>query len=405
MIHMRRDFDRKKLSELSFLIGDEDVIAAMMEQPIRRPFDVEVCEFLNTVSKVLMEDSSSRQFSDVVTLAFWLRKSSVMQLKKRFYNDGMFRVGRGVAFHIAPSNVAVNFAYSLFAGLMTGNANIVRLPSKHFEQVDIIAAAIRSAIESHQAMAPYLALVRYERDRAINDMLSSLADIRIVWGGDATISELRSSALPPRSTEITFADRYSFVVINSDVYLAIENKEKIAQDFYNDTYLSDQNACTSPKIVVWLGEQREKAKEVFWDLLHELVRKKYQHQPIQSVNKLTSSYLVAGDWPGIKVEPHADNLIIRVRVSRLLPELMDYKENSGFFFEFDCDDVMQLRNICNDMRCQTIAYIGEKESLHPLLTSGIRGVDRVVPVGKTMDFNLIWDGYDLVSQMTRVIWG
>lgn len=40
--------------------------------------------------------------------------------------------GRGVAFHIAPSNVAVNFAFSLAAGLLTGNANIVRLSSKPF---------------------------------------------------------------------------------------------------------------------------------------------------------------------------------------------------------------------------------------------------------------------------------
>ena len=39
----------------------------------------------------------------------------------------------------------------------------------------------------------------------------------------------------------------------------------------------------------------------------------------------------------------------------------------------------------------------------PLLESGVKGIDRIVPIGHTMDFDLLWDGYDLVSQMTRVI--
>ena len=41
--------------------------------------------------------------------------------------------------------------------------------------------------------------------------------------------------------------------------------------------------------------------------------------------------------------------------------------------------------------------------LLPLLKSGIRGVDRVVPMGHTMDFDLTWDGYNLVNQLTRVV--
>ena len=38
-----------------------------------------------------------------------------------------------------------------------------------------------------------------------------------------------------------------------------------------------------------------------------------------------------------------------------------------------------------------------------LLDAGIKGVDRIVPVGKTMDFDLFWDGYDLYSCLTRVV--
>lgn len=55
-------------------------------------------------------------------------------------------------------------------------------------------------------MKPYVSLIRYERDQETNDLLSSIADLRIVWGGDTTIAQLRKSPLPPKSTEITFDD-------------------------------------------------------------------------------------------------------------------------------------------------------------------------------------------------------
>ena len=57
---------------------------------------------------------------------------------------------------------------------------------------------------------------------------------------------------------------------------------KYTADFYNDTYLTDQNACTSPKLVIWLGNNKLEAKKIFWDNLHELVKKKYTVQPVQA---------------------------------------------------------------------------------------------------------------------------
>ena len=59
--------------------------------------------------------------------------------------------------------------------------------------------------------------------------------------------------------------------------------------------------------------------------------------------------------------------------------------------------------ICDDIHCQTIGYIGNKDMFISLLKSGIKGVDRIVPVGKTMDFDLIWDGYNLEKMFTRTI--
>ena len=393
-----------KLSSVSYMIGSTDSINDMLNVSVKEPFSEDVVLFLSELSKKIMADKAAKAFPDVITLGFWLRKSSVMSLKERYCNnDEEVRVGRGITFHIAPSNVAVNYAYSLFSSLIMGNANIVRIPSKDFPQVSIINRLILSTLENHREIEKYICLVRYGRDKLINDIFSSIADVRVVWGGDATIAELRQSPMKPRATEITFADRYSLAVIDSDVFLAESNQINLIEGFYNDTFLSDQNACTSPRVVVWTGNQITKAKDRFWSMLHEMAEKKYEFQSIMGVNKLTSSYLAAVFLPCVKIVRGEDNLIIRLAVDTLDEKIMDLRDNSGYFFEYDCKDILELKTICNDTRIQTIGYIGNNELLKKLAKSGIKGIDRIVPVGKTMDFDMIWDGYDLSERLSRRI--
>ncbi len=403
---IRMQLNSSKNENISYVLGDRETVEQMMLTSALTPFHETVVNYLNEVSRILMADKNAKAYPDIITFAFWIRKASSIQLCQRFYQkDGNFYIGRGILFHIAPSNVPVNYAYSLVAGLLTGNANIVRIPSRDFPQINIINDALKEALKliSYKMLREYICLVRYGREQEVNDWFSSIADVRIIWGGDATIAEIRKSSLAPRAGEITFADRFSIAVIDSDNYLKNGDKKRIAEDFYNDTYLTDQNACTSPRIVVWVGKEKETAKKEFWDNLHELVERKYKFQPIQGINKLTSSYLAAVSKDNIKVEPHDDNLLIRVKVPRLFDGLMDLKDNSGYFFEYDCADILELRGLCDDKRCQTIAYVGDKEMLFPLLQTGIKGVDRIVPIGKTMDFDLIWDGYNLFERLTRQI--
>ncbi len=224
---MRQNFDEGILERVSFLAGSKDLVRALPGVPVKRPFEERIVAFLNDVSRALLADPQAKKFSDVVTFAFWIRRASILKLKDRFEETGSLRLGRGVAFHIAPSNVPVNFAYSLVAGLLTGNANIVRIPTKDFEQVGMIVRAWNHVLEQYEDMKTYGLLVRYGREKAVNDLFSSMADVRIVWGGDATIAELRKSPLLPRSGEIAFADRYSLAIIDADYYLERADKVKI----------------------------------------------------------------------------------------------------------------------------------------------------------------------------------
>lgn len=398
--------------KIQYLVGTHQTLENMPRIAPIKPFSELVVNFLNEVSKQLMSDKIGRAYADIITLGFWLRKASILQLKKKYLLEERNMIGRGMAFHIAPSNVAVNYAYSLFTSLLCGNANVVRIPSKEFPQVDIINKAINKVLlrDEFATIKAYICLIKYERNKDINDFISSMCDVRVIWGGDHTIEEIRKSPLSPRATEITFADRYSLAVIDSGVYLADTNKEKIISDFYNDSYLSDQNACTSPRVVVWTGNDISEAKDDFWNRLHDFAKHKYYFQPIQGVDKLSQIYLAAACYESDAIDKNilkkvesTDNLLVRLTAKSLSPELMKYRGNSGFFYEYDCQNILEIRDFCNNTHCQTIGVIGDSSLIKPLLDSGLKGVDRVVPVGHTMDFDLIWDGYNLLERLTRTI--
>jgi len=99
-----------------------------------------------------------------------------------------------------------------------------------------------------------------------------------------------------------------------------------------------------------------------------------------------------------------DQLITRVRVDALHEDLPVYRAGSGFFIEYEARTFAEIRPLCGSS-CQTLSYYGmDKESLlQEVLTMCPAGIDRIVPMGHTMDFALIWDGVDLIRSMSRVI--
>lgn len=400
---------------LEYILGDQQIVELMKAESALPPFHESIIDFLDRISKKLLKDPQAKKYPDVITFAFWCRRASLLEMKKNIEwllaaeKKGI--LGRGIAFHIAPSNVAMNFAYSFTAALLAGNANIVRLPSKSFPQIDCLCNVFREILEEFPEWKRFFCFVRYGHELEITNIFSKISDIRIIWGGDATIQEIRKSPLKIRGKEIVFADRYSIAVIDASYYLLLtqEQKKQKARDFYNDTYLMDQNACTSPMLLVWVGKQTivEEAQKYFWKINLEWIQEKYELQAVQAVKKLQALYRLAVAVPGIRVVPSEaiDNRIFRIKVPQISLELINYKENSGFFMEYSTENLEDILPICEN-RCQTISFLGDtldKELRGLVKTYRPLGVDRIAPMGKTMDFSLIWDGYDLIREMSREI--
>lgn len=369
------------------------------------PFCDEVIHFLHTLSCRLLQSVDAKVYPDVVTFAFWCRKASLLEMKAQHQNKKL-RLGRGVVFHITPSNVPINFAYSLVVGLLAGNANIVKVPRKIFPQVEIVCFAIDELLKNDEfsSLANHIALLQYEHDYEITAYFSQNADVRIIWGGDNTISEIRRAPLPPRSFDITFADKYSLCVINADEYIKEKAPERVAFDFYNDTYLFDQNACTAPHLIVWLGNTDSilTAKERFWGELHKIVKERHGLQPVLSVDKYAAVCGLAITQGNAQIEKMPDNLIVRVAINKLPQNIDEYRSTAGYFLEFTAGSLDELVRIIN-RKYQTLIYYGfQSKSLQQFMTNNRPcGIDRIVPIGKTNDFSLIWDGFELVLTLSR----
>lgn len=54
---------------------------------------------------------------------------------------------------------------------------------------------------------------------------------------------------------------------------------------------------------------------------------------------------------------------------------------------------------------QTITQFGVDVPVlrEQIIAHHLRGIDRIVPVGKAMDIGVAWDGYDLVRLLSRQI--
>lgn len=397
---MQQDF-KDIMKDVRFLVGDVDRLESVKYVPVKTMFDEQIVEFLGALSKEIMHMPEAKAFSDVMSYAFWIRRQSITKVQERY--TGREKIGRGVAFHIAPSNVAVNFAVSFTSALLAGNPCIVRVSNKEFEQVSIITRAINKILDNgYQDIKKYLVIIRYDHNREITDWLSGICDIRIVWGGNRTLYEVRESALPPRAIELAFPDRHSLAIINSDEYMKRDAK-KIADLFYIDTYFTDQNACSSPRLLVWMGTNVEEAKERFYGYLAKKLEADYEMAPILAIDKWNAFCEYAAIHGGV-TRQGTDNVLMRVKLDGVSADMMDYKMGGGYFFEYTTERLDDLVPVLGKA-CQTISYLGiEPKQIYDIVKKyGVRGVDRIVPIGHTMDLTFVWDGYDMIDTMSRYI--
>jgi len=384
-------------------------VASVVASEPWHPFDNRAVAFIASLSRVIMNDMSARAFPDVVAFAYWCRTSHLTVLEER-YSDLDMMIGRGNSFHVPPANVPLNCAYSFVSGILSGNGCVVRLSSTPSTEVDVFIGAIQTLLESgeHPDVASRIVFVRYGHDDDVTRYLSQHADVRVIWGGDMTVGHIKGIAAKPRCVDVSFADRVSLAILSAETIVSLTDieLEQLCGRFYVDSFTFNQNACSSPKLVVWHGEPTvvEDAKSRFWRCLDSVAISRNQLEPIHMMNRLVELCEVLATERVIEEVHDLESSAVRLKLSRT----DEWKKTTGLrfgtFSEVTAHQLSDLSEIL-DEQVQTVSYFGFKpeEMREWVLNMSQRGVDRIVPVGQALEFDLEWDGYDLIRMMTRSV--
>ncbi len=392
----------KNNSDIEYLVGNNSISNMAIE-----PYNEEVCNFLGDFSKMLFKSKYANKYSDLKTLAFWCRKNQILKLKSKF-SITENRLGLGLVFHVTPSNIPTNFAYSLIFGLLTGNSNIVKVPSQKFEQIEIICSCINKILKNkYKTIKKMILIVRYKKEEdLITKEFSKNCNARMIWGGDKTISNIKSYYTKQKTLDITFPDRYSFCVIDSKKISKLSNKSlnELAIKFYNDTFLVDQNACSSPHLILWLGKRNKSAENSFWKNVFKVANEKYELNESALFDKLTNLYDKVLSSTQVKSIKKFGNLIYVLQLKKIEEKNHEFRGKWGLFYEINVPNLDKIKKQINN-RYQTLTYFGlEKKILKNFIFKNkLNGIDRVVPIGQALDINLFWDGYDINRILTRII--
>ncbi|MGS2778871.1 acyl-CoA reductase [Robertmurraya sp. GLU-23] len=386
----------------------DTIVKKFQEQQPYAPFDPAVLGFVQDLSKRFIR---FREYPEFVALGYWLRKANIICMKgdwdKRKRKH--FLKARGTVFHIAPSNVDTIFVYSWILSLLAGNRNIIRLSSKDQPQKMALLSAVLEVFKdpNHRGIANRTILLTYEHNEQQTTYFSNLCNTRVIWGGDETVEAIRQISLPPLANEVVFPNRFSLAAINASLLDRLDKEEygRLINDFYNDVFWFDQMACSSPKLIVWIGDNQlvKRVQDDFWKNFNLVTReKKYELTPATQMLKFTTSLWLATE--DITTRVKGEQLYTRVSIENVPIDVREKHCGRGLFFECEVQHLSEVSSMITD-KDQTLTYFGyEKEELFEFAsTISTRGIDRIVPIGQALNFNGVWDGQSFLETFTREV--
>lgn len=369
-----------------------------------QPFSPLVFSFLKALSQRLLRHPKSRGFPEITALGFWLRDSQLRNMQSALPdNRGVTYQSLGMVAHYTPANVDTMFIYSWVCSLLLGNRNIVRLSSRYSETKDVLLTELNYLFERSEYLpiAETNLFVSFAHDDPVSEVISRLADARVIWGGDETVINIKKLACKPRCRDIAFADRYSVAVVNTELLQSEGDFQELASKLWRDTEPYAQMACSSPKLIWAVGNSSRQAMQKLGHYL-SVHQRELEQDLTQANNHLVTTQLLQSHEHSCQVL-HQDGVTI-LHIENVTQQLLDWHCGQGMFYVMMFNDISDVTETVED-KLQTLSYWGwEKEVLFKILLSEpITGIDRIVPVGQALDFSHYWDGYELLTQLSKTI--
>jgi hypothetical protein len=348
--------------------------------------DERMLDFLDAVGQRLRTPAYARRYPELGPLGVYLRLSHLgAELTRIEAGPRCLRFPLGLVFHVAPGNADTVFVYSWALAALAGNRNIVRVSDRGGDATQAVLAVLVEALqEADPVVAGTQRIVSYDhRDEATTAALSAACDLRVLWGGDQAIREIAAK----------------------EERLGKVERRRAVEAFHSDAYLFGQAACASPGTLFWMGAEANvaDAQAAFLTLLIETVEARGPRtDAAMAIQKHVATYGLAAEGIADAVR-FAGNEIALVQLAEPV-RLPRRWLGTGTFAQVRLDSLDELAPLLQ-RQDQTLAYFGftadEMMSLAERL--GGHGIDRMVPLGRALEFATVWDGYDLLREFTRLV--
>lgn len=389
----------------------ETVLRTVANCSTARPFDESMLAACADLSRRIMQDAEARRYPELMALAFWIRKAELIRLRQEFASldrPDRILVPSGTVFHLPPRNVDTMFVYSWLLSALVGNKSIIRLSPLRTDSTNLLLRLFRDALAAAEEPARSSTLiVSYGHESAITAALTACSDLRVIWGGDNTVNEVRHAPLPPHGREVTFPDRYSMAAVKIGSYLALstEDRDRLADLFFNDVFWFDQLACSSPQLVVWCGDRadaRLACSDFFIRVCACARRRGYLTSAANSMQKLT---FAAGAILDMRVESWQRFPELTILSLASLSDFNRSHPGGGLVFEVTVNSLAELvpSLVRKDQTLTTFGF-DDTELISLVKQLNGKAIDRIVPIGQALQFGRFWDGYDLLRAFCREVY-
>ena len=391
---------------------DVNTVIAGLDGVHLRPFDQSVLTLFRELARRINRSKAAGRHPDLQALAYWLRPSAMTRWKRSYdalSSPEVIRVPRGCVFHLPPGNVDLQFVYGWVFALLQGNTNLIRLSGRASGaalEVCRILNEIAGDLPELNA-ARHTVIFGYDHDDTVGERLSASVDVRVIWGGDATVKRIRKIPLSPRADDVVFPDRSSLCLIGAKAFLTLEETfaMQLVEAFFNDTYFFDQLACASPRLLIWFGSETEteRAADDFFRRLAAVVKAKgYSLGTGISVERKLFAARAVLDHPVSAVKDFGPATTVVTLESS--SDVRGAFCGGGFFFQVRIEDLSELVPELRGQDQTLTAFGFSQEHLRKLVRdAGANSVHRIVPIGKALEFGRYWDGHDLLTVFSRLV--
>jgi hypothetical protein len=380
-----------------------------------KPFDDITLDFFDAFSKNILSNKQINYLPEIAALGFWLRRANLSKLKvenKHLFLSEIYKVSPlGKVFHICPANVDTMFIYSLTVSALIGNKNILRVSSRmDAPHVKILFEILNSILklEKFELFKYYINVISYSHNDLISSKISTSVNARVIWGGDQTIKTFKKFETSPRTKDIVFSDRVSMLCIDCNSYLKIKDNQLnvLLRNFFNDAYTFDQMGCSSPQTIFFVGEKTDYQKCIvkFKDDVSEYLENHYQTD-LASISSMKLNKMVDDVLENVIKSQKGNNYVKLLELKDGVDESNLHGCGGGYFYVRNIKSTNFLKNLQNP-KTQTISYYGLSEADKNFLfdLSNGEGIDRIVPLGEALNFNYIWDGYNLFDELSKKVY-